>query len=1513
MEPEDHKPMFPLYDKRHEHDACGVGAIAHIKGVKSHQLLEDALQMVQNLAHRGAVGADPRTGDGAGITLQIPDAFFREVVDFPLPEPPGYAVGNVFLPRSEATADAAKGIIEEVLQRLGLELLGYRAPPVNPTCLGDGSKETEPVTEQVFVGRGQVGMDSFRLALYRARRVMEKIATATLDLKASDCFYFCSLSPDTLVYKGMFLADQLGDYYLDLKDERVTTAIALVHQRFSTNTFPSWPLAHPFRYLCHNGEVNTIQGNINQMRAREADLFHEALGEEGTKDLFPLIPPGTSDSAALDGALEVLLHSGRSLPHVLAMMIPEAWGSRKHMNEDKKDFYIYHANLMEPWDGPATIAAFDGRHFCAMLDRNGLRPARYLITADDRLIFGSEAGMLPIDERMILKKSRLWPGKMIALDFQTREVLEDDDAKKPLITKRPYGRWLANNLVSLEDLPDPVKPPKMLREPLECLHRLYGYSEEVLREILRPMTTLGQEPVGAMGNDTPLAVLSKKPRPLYDYFRQKFAQVTNPAIDPIREEIVMGTSLYFGSTWNMFDEGPQYCHQVLLTQPFLTNHELETLAQTRTQFLRGAIVSMTMPYSEQADALEKGLKLMCQRAEEKISLGYNAIILSDRKASKEDMPLPALLAVGALHQHLIRKGIRGNLGLIVETADAFSTHHMACLLGFGATAINPYLAFDTIREMRVMDLLPGRDPNEDDFEDPLAYYDRNYMKALNKGLKKIMSKMGISTLRSYRGAQIFEALGIGDQIIDDCFTGTYSPLSGIGYDEVHKDMLTRHEKAFLPWPNPHRARDFGGELSWRPLGELHLLTPEAIALVQQAVREDDYSLFKRYSQLVDDQAGRLVTLRGLLSFKETRPSLPLSEVEPVSEIVKRFCTGAMSLGSISTEAHETLAIAMNRLGGKSNTGEGGEDERRFVKKDPEEDKRSKIKQVASGRFGVTPVYLVHADEIQIKVAQGAKPGEGGQLPGHKVSPYIASLRHSTPGVSLISPPPHHDIYSIEDLAQLIFDLKNINPAADISVKLVAESGVGTVAAGVAKAHAEGVVIAGHDGGTGASPISSIHSAGLPWELGLSETHQTLLKNKLRARIRVQTDGQLKTGRDVVIATLLGAEEYGFATMALVAEGCIMMRKCHLDTCPVGIATQNPKLRKHYRGTPEDVVRLMTFIATEVRETMARLGFRTIKEMVGHGEMLTVREDIQHDKSKLLQLERLFTKSPSGECQGQTIPQDHGLSAIMDQELLQWAQPVLDGGEGPLETYRPITTKDRATATMLCGEIARRFGRKGLPDDSLVIHFEGSAGQSFGAFLMPGVHLTLTGEANDYAGKGMHGGIIAIKPPSDTPRTAKDQTIAGNTLLYGATGGAMFLAGRAGERFGVRNSGAKAVVEGLGDHGLEYMTGGVVVVLGPTGRNFAAGMSGGVGYVRDEDRLFSRRCNPGMVDIESLDPSEEEEVKALIEAHLKHTGSVEAARILSDWEQQVALFVKVMPREYRKVLTQLGRKKRQAGG
>lgn len=1488
-----------LYHPSKEHEACGLAFIANIKGQRSYEIVRDGLTMLKNLTHRGASGADPDTGDGAGILMQVPDKFFRSVLEFELPEIGNYACGNVFFPKTPGAKKYYTKIVEDVLASFNLKILGWRKVPTNPSVLGQGSKDCEPIVAQLFVEREGEISDNFSFLLFRARKKIEKLVleSARKDL---DEFYICSLSEEVIVYKGMFLAQQLPAYFPDLENSLVESAVAIVHQRFSTNTFPSWKLAHPYRICAHNGEFNTIQANSNKMQIRENHLDHDELEENEIEDLKPIIAPGLSDSASFDSAVEFFCHTDRSLPHTFAMMVPEAWRSRAHMDEKRKNFFQYHANLMEPWDGPATIAGFHNNQLVATLDRNGLRPARFCLTTDNRIIFGSEAGMLALENHETLFKGRLWPGKMIYVDIQKGVFMDDDEAKKTFLGKRPYGSWLRQNLIDLEQLPEPIKPPKSLNHKLHTYQKAFAYTDEELMEQLVPMFTDGQEAVGSMGNDSPLAVLSDKPKLLFNYFRQRFAQVTNPAIDPIREEIVMGMNSYFGTKWNAFEERREYCRQLRLTSPILNNYELEQLAQTKNICIRGSIIPILFDKKLGANALETALAQICKKAEDKIHLGYNTLILSDRGVDERLIAIPVVLATACIHFHLIKKGKRGGIGIILETGQARLVHHMAVCIGYGANAINPYLAFECIRDLRARDILPPRDGNEVDYEDPTAFYDRNYHIALDKGLYKIMSKMGVSTIRSYHSGQIFELVGLSEEIAKRYFNNSVSVLGGIGLEEIQEDATFHHEQAFSTRIQGNPKLPWGGDIKWTPHGEKHLNTPSSIALLQQAVREGSYEKFKRYSSIT--QSTSKTVIRSHLKLNSDRSAIPLAQVEPASEIVKRFVTGAMSLGALSPEAHENLAIAMNTIKGKSNSGEGGEDPARYKPDGKGNLKRSAIKQIASGRFGVTTNYLVNASELQIKIAQGAKPGEGGQLPGHKVNTYIAKLRHSIPGVSLISPPPHHDIYSIEDLAQLIFDLKNVNPIADISVKLVSEWGVGTIAAGVAKAHADTIIIAGHDGGTGASPISSIKHAGMPWELGLAETQQTLLLNGLRGRVKLQADGQMKTGRDVVVAALLGAEEFGFATLPLIAQGCIMMRKCHLDTCPVGVATQNKELRKNFTGKPEHIISLMNFIAEEAREILASLGYSSIDEIVGRASLLTGEQGASKSRSQLLNWEKIGFEPEvrPNDARRKISQQDHGIDKVLDRDLIEKVSQQIS--EGKMETIeQPISTQHRSVGTMLSGYLSKEFGDKSLPENSIKIRLQGSCGQSFGAFLAPGVFLSLEGEANDYLGKGMSGGLITVKPGKNSAFYPKDNWIAGNALLYGATGGQVYISGSVGERFAVRNSGCIAVVEGVGDHACEYMTGGKVVVLGHTGRNFAAGMSGGIAYVIDEEGFFSRRCNIGMVDLEQIDQEDYPELLKLINNHYHYTQSKTAKEMLENWDEISSMFIKVIPREYKRYL------------
>ena len=1498
-----------LYDPQRESDGCGVGFLANIKGRKSHDIIHRGLQILVNLTHRGAVGADPLDGDGAGILIQIPDALFRAVVSFPLPESGEYGVGNVFLPRSsDAAARSCMEAVERSIDHYGMTVLGWREVPTDNKMLGHAALSTEPMVRQLFIGRGRVELQRFELFLFLARKRAEN-EVRHRNLAAGQLFYVCSLSSKSLVYKGMFVPGAVESYYADLSDGRAVSALALVHSRYSTNTFPTWDLAHPFRFIAHNGEINTLRGNVNRMRAREALMSLRSIGD-AIHDVKPVIIEGGSDTACFDNALELLVRCGRSLPHALAMMVPEAWATKAGLPRDRKGFFEYHATMMEPWDGPANIVACDGTQICALLDRNGLRPARYMLTSDDEILYASEMGVLDYPPEKIVKKSRLSPGKMILIDTARGVFLEDDQIKDELASVRSCADWVERYKIRMEDLPAPVQPASGSHETLRQQQQTFGYTLEELKMVMAPMCIDGQEPVGSMGDDTPVAVLSNRAKPFYNYFKQLFAQVTNPPIDPIREEVVMSLTQYIGTARNILEPTPEHCRMLEIDQPVLSNHQLEQLRHADIPGFRGTTLSILFPVKDGPEGLERRLEQMFIEADRAVDDGFTVLVLSDRGVNADRCPIPALLAVSAVHHHLIRASRRTQCSLVLESAEPREVHHFALLVGYGAAAINPYLAFETIRDMFEAGILPRLDGNRhaDELHDEVYHYTKNYTKAIGKGLLKVFSKMGISTLQSYCNAQIFEAVGLSTPFTQRHFTGTPSRIEGAGAAQIAVESLKRHYAAYAPLIDANRDLDRGGFYHWRRDGEFHLMGPEVIALLQQAVRTNDRAIFQRFSRLIDDQAKNLCTLRGLFKFKPTT-AIPLDQVEPIEAIFKRFCTGAMSLGSISTEAHEAMAIAMNRIGGRSNTGEGGEDPRRFVQDANGDWRRSRIKQVASGRFGVTPHYLVNADELQIKMAQGAKPGEGGQLPGHKVSDYIGWLRYSVPGVTLISPPPHHDIYSIEDLAQLIFDLKNVNPAANISVKLVSEVGVGTVAAGVAKAHAELVTIAGGEGGTGASPLSSLKYAGLPWELGLAETHQTLVMNDLRSRIRVQTDGLLRTGRDVVIAAILGAEEYGFATVALVTVGCIMMRKCHLNTCPVGIATQDETLRKKFSGKPEDLVNYFTFLAQDVREILAQLGCRNIDELIGRTELLEMNEAIKHWKSQGLDYSRLLAKPAVGDAVKTRccIRQDHGIDKVLDRTLIAQALPALERKEKVVISL-PLKNSDRTAGTMLSGEVAKRHGREGLPDGTITVNFHGYAGQSFGAFLAPGIHLNLVGEANDYVGKGMAGGRIVIKPHPQATYDWSDNSIVGNTVLYGATSGEAFLAGAAGERFGVRNSGGKAVIESLGDHGCEYMTGGVIVVLGRTGRNFAAGMSGGLAYVFDEDRKFKSRCNLGMVDLEQISLAGDfVELLALITRHAELTGSQRARNLLADWENAKYKFVKVFPHEFRRVLGERAKK------
>ncbi len=1486
-----------LYDPRYERDSCGIGFIANIKGEKSHDIILKGIQILVNLQHRGASGSDPVTGDGAGILIQIPHAFFeRECarLGFTLPLSGEYGVGMVFLPVERHQRLICEGIIERIVREEGLELLGWRDTPINGDAIGRIARASQPYIEQFFVRRAAgMDQDSLERKLYVIRKRVESEVERS-EIRDKSFFAIPSLSSRTIVYKGLLLANQIASFYKELSDPLTSSALCLVHQRFSTNTFPTWKLAHPFRFICHNGEINTLRGNVAWMEARQSILASPLFGKDIEK-LFPIVMPGGSDSAILDNVVELLYMAGRSLPHAMAMLIPEAWDRDTTMPPAKRAFYEYHASLMEPWDGPAAIAFTDGRVIGATLDRNGLRPARYLITHDNLVIMASETGVLQLRPEDIRYKGRLQPGRMLLVDLEAGEIVPDEKIKEDLSQRKPYELWLKENQITLDDLPDPPRWHPTDFDSIVQRQRCFGYTSEELRVILTPMAATGQEPVGSMGTDTPLACLSDKPQLLFNYFKQLFAQVTNPPIDPIREELVMSLKSFIGCERNLLDETPQHCHTLKLNHPILTNHDLEKLRRVSWgDFLATTLPAFFRVYGG-GNELERALNELCRRASLAIKSGYTILILSDRGIEKEYAPIPSLLALTALHNHLIREKTRTQVAIIVESGEPREVMHFALLLGYGASAVNPYLAIETIEDLHRRGCLPEGLSAETAI--------MNYVKAVNKGLLKVLSKMGISTLQSYQGAQVFEAIGLSKSVVERYFTGTPSRIDGVGLEVLAKEVRMRHQYAFQNITSADLELEIGGHYHYRVPGEYHSNNPLTISKLRHAVRESSYETYKEYARLLNDQSRQLYTLRGLLNLKKAVRPLPLDKVEPASEIVKRFTTGAMSFGSISKEAHETLAIAMNRIGAKSNTGEGGEDEERFVRDTSGDWRRSAIKQVASGRFGVTTNYLVNADELQIKIAQGAKPGEGGQLPGHKVDEVIARVRHSIPGVQLISPPPHHDIYSIEDLAQLIYDLKNVNPHARISVKLVAEVGVGIVAAGVAKAHADVIVISGHDGGTGASPLTAIKHSGVPWELGLAETQQVLVINDLRSRVRLQTDGKLQTGRDVVIAALLGAEEFGFSTAPLIALGCVMARKCHLNTCPVGIATQEPALRRKFQGQPEHLINYFFYVAEEVRELMAEMGFASFDEMIGRVDMLDVRDVSDHWKAKGIDLSPiLYSPSVPGRVgRRYLIPQDHGLEQALDYKLIEYARDALDTGTS-IELKLPIRNVHRTVGAMLSGEIARRTGSQGLPDNTIRFHFTGSAGQSFGAFLTKGVTLILEGDANDYVGKGLSGGRIIVYPPKGSGFAPEESIIVGNVALYGATGGEAFFNGMAGERFAVRNSGAIAVVEGVGDHGCEYMTKGVVVVLGPTGRNFAAGMSGGFAYVWDETGEFSSvRCNRASVDLEPLEPEDAALVKELICRHKELTGSRRAQHVLDHWEALQPKFVKVFPHDYRRVL------------
>jgi glutamate synthase (NADPH) large chain len=1529
-------PAQGLYLPEYEKDACGVGFICHIKGKQSHAIVSDALTMLERMNHRGGCGCDPASGDGAGIMVRMPDSFFRKKMaerGINLPKPGHFGVAMLFLPRSRKARLECERVFEQVVRENGMAVLGWRDVPVDRSQVGATPRKTEPVIRQCFVGPTETFFNKadFDRRLYLVRQISEnRLEFGDYSPEAKEEFYVCICSANRMVYKGMLTAHQVREYYLDLKDPAFESSLAIVHSRFSTNTFPSWRLAHPYRYLAHNGEINTLRGNRNWMRARYGSLKSEVFGDELSK-LFPILTESGSDSATLDNMVQFLAVNGRSLPHSMLMVIPEAWQNNPQMDADLKAFYEYHACLMEPWDGPASVAFTNGPVVGAVLDRNGLRPSRYYVTKDDLVIMASEVGVIPVEPENVAKKWRLQPGKIFLIDSAKGRIIDDNEIKRELVDRRPWKRWVEENMIDLDSLPSPkaaksdeatkrrsdegnathASSPSSLRGSVSSslleLQQAFGYTNEDVRLLVTPMAVTGQEALGSMGTDTPLACLSDRPQLLYNYFKQLFAQVTNPPLDAIREELVTSLYTYLGREGNLLEEAPKACHLVKLKYPILTNEDLEKLRAVNHGDLKGGTLPMLFNVSEGEAGLKKALDELCAAAAKAVSEGVSILVLSDRGVNEEMAPIPALLATAAVHHHLIREGTRAHCGLVIETGEAREAHHFCTLLGYGAGAINPYLAFETIADLHADGFLP-KDVTYEQAK-------KNYIKAANKAILKVASKMGISTVQSYRGAQIFEAIGLSKDVIDRYFTNTASRIGGVPLEVIAREALDRHRLGF---PQRHvevEVLPTGGNYQWRRDGEYHMWNPDTVAKLQHSVRIDSLATFKEFTKLINDEARHRCTLRGLLNFRGgDRQPISIDEVEPAKEIVKRFVTGAMSFGSISKEAHENLALAMNRLGGKSNTGEGGEDPRRFL---PDGDKkwpdgqpylrRSAIKQVASGRFGVTIEYLVNADELQIKMAQGAKPGEGGQLPGHKVDPFIAKVRHSTPGVGLISPPPHHDIYSIEDLAQLIHDLKNVNPQARVSVKLVSEVGVGTVAAGVAKAKADHILISGDGGGTGASPLTSIKHAGIPWELGLAETQQVLVMNELRGRIILQTDGQLKTGRDVAIAALLGAEEYGFSTAPLIASGCIMMRVCHLNTCPVGVATQDPDLRKKFAGKPEHVINYFFFVAEEVREIMAQLGFKTMEEMIGQTQHLEFADVSDHWKARHLDLSVILHKPDVAETVAvrNVSKQDHELELSLDNtKLIELARPAIERGE-KVRAELPISNINRTVGTTLSGEIGKKYGFAGLPEDTIHFKFNGSAGQSFGCFAAKGLTLEIEGDANDYLGKGLSGAKVIVYPPKKATFKAEENIIAGNVIAYGAIAGEIYLRGVVGERFCVRNSGATAVVEGVGDHGCEYMTGGRVVVIGPTGRNFAAGMSGGIAYVYDSLGNFPSLCNMEMVELEKVERQEDVEfVRQMLENHFRYTESPVAKGILDDFEKEVRWFVKVMPTDYRRVLEHL---------
>jgi glutamate synthase domain-containing protein 2/glutamate synthase domain-containing protein 1/glutamate synthase domain-containing protein 3 len=1484
------RPTAPvgLYDPSNEHDACGVAFVARLNGVATHETVQRALRALENLEHRGAAGADPNTGDGAGILLQMPHEFFAQVVEG-LPAAGAYGVCVCFLPHDDERRAEFEGYLEDATRAEGQEVVGWRDVPVDRDYVGVTAGRYAPRIRQLIVGAGRDcadDQDAFERKLYVIRRVAEIAAGPDLVIP--------SFSSRRIVYKGMLTAPQVMGYFPDLQDPRVKSALALVHSRFSTNTFPSWELAHPYRLIAHNGEINTLRGNVNWMRARESQLASELFGEDLAK-VLPVVRPGGSDSATLDNVLELLMLAGRSLPHAVMMMIPEAYAQRDDIPEYLRGFYAFHSCLMEPWDGPAAVAFTDGRLIGATLDRNGLRPGRWMETKDGWVILGSETGVIDEPASNIVRKGRLQPGKLFLVDLEQGRIVPDEEVKRDVATRRPYADWYESGVVHLDDLP--ARAPAYDRsEPLRPRQQAFGYTQEDLRVLITPLAANGEEPVGSMGNDSALAVLSDLQPPLFAYFKQLFAQVTNPPIDPIREAVVMSVATGVGSEGNLLDESPEHAHQLEMDQPVLLNAELEKLRQVDSSIFRAHTIDATWPAADGPAGLARAVARICAQASAALAAGDNILILSDRAISPERVPVPSLLAVSAVHNHLVREGTRLQTGLVVESGEPREVHHFATLIGYGASAVNPYLLFETIDELVADGRISG-------VQDAAEGHVRA-VKAIAKGLLKTLSKMGISTIESYCGAQIFEAVGLAPGLVEEHFTGTASRIGGIDIDVLAAETLERHGRAY-----PRSATDLlpvGGVYAWRRDGEHHMWNPETISLLQHAVGHGGRETYEEFARLANDDATRRATLRGLMRFRYPEDGgIPIEEVEPAAEIVKRFATGAMSLGSLSREAHENLAIAMNRIGGRSNSGEGGEDPVRYTPDPNGDSRRSSIKQVASGRFGVNIHYLTNADELQIKMAQGAKPGEGGQLPGHKVDSYIGRIRFTTPGVALISPPPHHDIYSIEDLKQLIYDLRCANPGARISVKLVAEVGVGTVAAGVAKANADHVLIAGHDGGTGASPLSSVHSAGIPWEIGLAETQQTLVLNDLRSRMAVQTDGQLKTGRDAVIAGLLGADEMGFGTAPLIATGCIMMRACHLNTCPVGIATQDPELRKRFKGQPEHVVNYFFYVAEEARQIMARLGIRKFADLVGRTDLLEADTAIDHWKASGVDLSAILRRLdvPAGTALGHCYRQDSPLEEHLDWKLIELARPAIDERK-PVTAEMPIRNIDRAIGGILSHAVTAVHGFDGLKSETICLTFRGSAGQSFGAWLAPGIELTLFGDANDYTGKGLSGGVLAVRPPEDAAYPAEANVVVGNTVLYGATRGRAFFRGLAGERFAVRNSGASAVVEGVGDHGCEYMTGGRVVVLGPTGRNFAAGMSGGIAYVHDPDGSFARRCNMGLVGFDEMDEADAAELHMLVGEHHQRTGSPVAERLLADWDAQLKAFKKVMPQDYKRALREL---------